>query len=316
ARLLPRVHPPPAGMIDPPLRHDPAAHRRCRPSQPRHHIRIERHGGNRAGISGEHRDGAGDEARVAFEPALELEHEGGARADQVAQIAERHHAVGGGAKRDLFELGRAQGGERAAALGEAAERVVVVHHGLAIAAELQVDLDAVAGGHRGRDRARGILDDAARRIVQAAVGDRPRGEPVGCSHGRERHFTSNMPSTSTAASSGSTATPTVVRACRPLSPNSDTIRSEAPFMTFGPSTNFGSELMKPPRRTTRVTFSRSPSAAFTWASTLMAQARAAFWPSSVETPAPSLPVATSLPSAPRQSWPETTSSRPVRTNPT
>ena len=71
--------------------------------------------------------------------------------------------------------------------------------------------------------------------------------------------------------------------------------------------------MKPPSRTTRTTLSRSPSAALTCASRLMAQARAAFWPSSIETLAPSLPLATSLPSAPRQSWPETTSNVPVRT---
>ena len=32
-------------------------------------------------------------------------------------------------------------------------------------------------------------------------------------------------------------------------------------MTFGPSRNDGAELMKPPRRTTRTTRSRSPTAA-------------------------------------------------------
>ena len=43
----------------------------------------------------------------------------------------------------------------------------------------------------------------------------------------------------------------VVRACRPLSPKAATIRSEAPFITFGPSRKPGAELMKPPSRTTR-----------------------------------------------------------------
>ena len=47
---------------------------------------------------------------------------------------------------------------------------------------------------------------------------------------------------------------------------------------------------------------------------LMAQARAAFWPSSIDTPAPSWPLATSLPSPSKQIWPETISRLPVRTN--
>ena len=62
----------------------------------------------------------------------------------------------------------------------------------------------------------------------------------------------------------------------------------------------GAELMKPPSRTTRATLSRSPSAALAWARRLMAQARAAFCPSSTETPAPSLPLATSWPPSPKQ----------------
>ena len=80
-----------------------------------------------------------------------------------------------------------------------------------------------------------------------------------------------MPSTSTAASAGSEATPTVVRAWRPLSPKAATIRSEAPFSTLGPSRKSGAELMKPPSRTTRTTLSRSPSAALICASRLIAQ---------------------------------------------
>ena len=46
--------------------------------------------------------------------------------------------------------------------------------------------------------------------------------------------------------------------------------------------------MKPPSRTTRTTLSRSPSAALICASRLIAQARAAFWPSSTETSAAEL----------------------------
>jgi hypothetical protein len=69
--------------------------------------------------------------------------------------------------------------------------------------------------------------------------------------------TSKMASTSTAASNGNAATPTVVRAWRPLSPNAATIKSDAPFSTFGPSRKSGAELTKPTSLTTRVTLSRS-----------------------------------------------------------
>src|SRR5712671_2389723 len=106
--------------------------------------------------------------------------------------------------------------------------------------------------------------------MQAAMGDRPRRQPVGGAH----QETSNTPSTSTAASDGSEATPTVVRAWRPLSPKAATIRSEAPLSTFGPSRKSGAELTNPPRRTTRTTLSRSPSAALICANRLMAQPRA------------------------------------------
>ena len=64
-------------------------------------------------------------------------------------------------------------------------------------------------------------------MMPAAASCRPR-----CATGRavsqsradiRRHETSNKPSTSTAASAGSAATPTVVRAWRPLSPKTSTI---------------------------------------------------------------------------------------------
>ena len=49
---------------------------------------------------------------------------------------------------------------RAAALGQAAERIVVMHHGLAVGADLQVGFDAVAAGDgRGKGGGR-VLDDA------------------------------------------------------------------------------------------------------------------------------------------------------------
>ncbi len=46
-------------------------------------------------------------------------------------------------------------------------------------------------------------------------------------------LTATIASISTAAPSGSTATPTALRAWRPASPNKDSISSDAPFATFG-----------------------------------------------------------------------------------
>ena len=148
------------------------------------------------------------------------------------------------------------------AVGQAAERIVVMHHGLAVGADLQVALDAVAAV----DARRG-MPTAVFSITPDAASCRPRwaiGRAVSQSRmvafRRADQDTSNAASTSTAASSGSAATPTVVRAWRPLSPNAATIRSEAPFITLGPSAKPGAELMKPPSRTTRAILSRSPSA--------------------------------------------------------
>ena len=52
-----------------------------------------------------------------------------------------------------------------------------MHHGLAVGADLQIDLDAVIAGNGGGRRRRHVLDDAAGGVVQPAMGDRPGGEP-------------------------------------------------------------------------------------------------------------------------------------------
>src|SRR5205807_4770218 len=213
---------------------------------------------------------------VAIEMAFDLDHQRHAAGDERAEIAERHHPL-----RRILELNRLQFGrglaeQRAGTLGKAAERVVMMHHRLAIRRKLDVAFDgefAVDGGLCGR---RHVFDDAARNIMQAAVRDRTRRQPVRRAHeGHSAQDTSKMASTSTAASEGREATPTVVRACRPLSPNAATIRSEVPLSTLGPSRKSGAELMKPPSLTTRTTLSRSPSAALTWASRLTPQPCAA-----------------------------------------
>ena len=81
----------------------------------------------------------------------------------------------------------------------------------------------------------------------------------------------------------------VLRACRPISPNTSTARSEAPFITTACWVNPAGAAMKPPSRTMRATLSRSPAAAFSCATRLMKQSRAAATPSATDTSAPSLP---------------------------
>jgi hypothetical protein len=53
-----------------------------------------------------------------------------------------------------------------------------MRHGLAVGADLDIGLDAVAAVDSGAKSRRGVLDDAARGVMQPSVRDRPRGEPV------------------------------------------------------------------------------------------------------------------------------------------
>src|SRR5215208_1363867 len=307
-----------------PLGIDAARQAGCQIPHRLHLVRIERHYGDRTGIGLEHLRHPARQPRVTVEMALELDENSDAPADQAEKIAQGHHPVRGLLEAHEFEMGGRHGVQAAFSVGNPAERRVMIDHRLAVGSDVQVDFDRVVGVNGGRHGRRRVLDDAARLVVHAAMRDRPRDQPVEPGHnellcGRATllpYATSNEPSTSTAASSGSTATPTVVRAWRPLSAKAVTMRSEAPFITLGPSRKSGAELMKPPSRTTRTTLSRSPSAALTWARRLTAQVRAARWPSSTDTPAPSLPLAISFPSTSRQSWPDTTSRFPVRTKPT
>src|SRR3984885_3913101 len=282
-------------------------------AQCQHLVRVERHADDGSAIGGEHLRHPRHQFAVAVEMALHFDHQRDPACDQRAEAGERHHPLGGILEPYGLEFGCGHAEQGAAAFGEAPQRIVMMHHGFAIGGELDVAFDATIGVDRGLSRARHVFDDAARAVVQAAMGHRSRRQPVGGPPPRPPYETSNIPSTSTAASAGSEATPTVVRAWRPLSPKAATIRSDAPLSTFGPSTKSGAELTKPPSRTTRTTLSRSPSAALTCARRLMAQPRAAALPCSIVTPAPSLPLAINLPSTPRQTWPDTNSKFPLRT---
>ena len=68
--------------------------------------------------------------------------------------------------------------EPAAAFGQPLQRVVMKHHGFAVGGKLQVALDRVVAGDGGRKGCGRVLDHAGRRIVQAAVRDRSRDQPI------------------------------------------------------------------------------------------------------------------------------------------
>ena len=85
--------------------------------------------------------------------------------------------IGAALETHFLDFGCAHVGKPAAALGQPAERIVMMHHGLAVGADLQVAFDAVAAGNGGGESAGGILDHAGGGIMQAAMGQRSRGEP-------------------------------------------------------------------------------------------------------------------------------------------
>ena len=100
---------------------------------------------------------------VAVETAFELQHQRRAAAHDIAQFTERHDAVGAGLEADRLDLGCRHGVEPAAALGQPVERIIVMHHRLAVGGDLQIGLDAVTAGNGSR-RARWAGGGAALKL--------------------------------------------------------------------------------------------------------------------------------------------------------
>ena len=176
---------------------------------------------------------------------------------------------------------------------------------------LQVDLDAVGAGDRRANGGGGVLDHAAGGIVQPAVGDRPRGQPVGRSRHRSGHFEQGLDLDGGIERQRRDADRRARVLALVAEDGDHQVGSAVHHLRAVEEARRGiDEAAEPhhPRDLVEIA-----EAALTWASRLIAQARAAFWPSSTETSAPSLPLATSLPSS-RQIWPDTISKLPVRTN--
>ena len=97
---------------------------------------------------------------------------------------------------------------------------------------------------------------AERRAARDARSRRAPAERIG----RDQALIATIASTSTATPSGSTGTPTALRAWRPASPNTSCINSLAPLATLGWSVKSPAELTNTPSLTIRSTRSSEPSA--------------------------------------------------------
>jgi len=134
--------------------------------------------------------------------------------------------------------------------------------------------------------------------------------------GRELASNSRIPSItsiSTGMFPGSEPTPTAERACRPMSPNTATRRSEQPLITAGCSVNSGVAFTKPNTLITRVTRFREPRRVRIVDSMFNAVSLAASWAAATVRSRPTLPT-TEEPSRRTGPWPEVYPRSPNCTN--
>src|SRR5215467_8035344 len=99
-------------------------------------IRIERYHRDWPRITFEHFYRTLNQARIAVKVAFQFQEQRGASADEIAQFAQREDASASGLEANGLDLNRAHLCESTAALGNSAERIVVMHHGLTIGADL------------------------------------------------------------------------------------------------------------------------------------------------------------------------------------
>src|SRR5947208_333882 len=69
----------------------------------------------------------------------------------------------------------------------------MMHHGLAIRCELDIDLDGEIASYISMHITLHVIDDPARVVMQATMGDRPRRQPGGCAHAITKPRTRRRP---------------------------------------------------------------------------------------------------------------------------
>src|SRR6187401_1909459 len=150
---------------------------------------IKGHKCGRSAIRGKDIGCSRQQPRIAVEVTLEFQEQSGSAGYQIEQFTECKNAVGGCLELNALELRHAQFGEAPRTLGQSTECIIVMHHGLAVGADLQICFDAVAASNRSCESGSSIFDDAALRVMQAAVSNGSCSQPI------EGHWTITKPRT-------------------------------------------------------------------------------------------------------------------------
>jgi hypothetical protein len=120
---------------------------------------------------------------------LELQKQSGSAGYQIEQFTQCENTISRCLEPDALDLRGVQFGKAPRALGQSTECIIVMHHGLAVGADLQVCFDAVAASNRCCESGSSIFDDAALRVMEAAVSNGSRSQPI------EGHWTITKPRT-------------------------------------------------------------------------------------------------------------------------
>ena len=97
-------------------------------------------------VACEHINGASGQSRIAIKTAFELKQQGDPSGNEIAQFLKRKDAPGAAFEANRLDLSGAHLSEKPAAFRQAAECIVVVHHGFAVRTDLEIGLNSVTGG--------------------------------------------------------------------------------------------------------------------------------------------------------------------------
>src|SRR4249919_834071 len=107
-------------------------------------FRIKGHKCGGSAIGGKDISYPRQEPAITGEVTLELQKQSGSTGYQIEQFTEYKNAIGRRLELDTLDLRRAQFGKAPRTLGQSTECIIVMHHGLAVGADLQICFDAVA----------------------------------------------------------------------------------------------------------------------------------------------------------------------------
>src|SRR3984893_2972073 len=198
-------------------------------------------------------------AHVAVVTAFDLDDDRSAFADANEIIRQRNDPLIAVLIGQLAEFIGAERIDAAFRPHQTVEGKIVEHHGFAIFCALNIALDRVVLGDCRGGGGGSIFDQSGLFGMKSPVRDRPRRQPVRRIYCPPRQLPaiSNRASISPPLSSGNPATPAVDLACRPLSPKTSTMKSEAPFITPAKLAKPGAMLIKTPSLTQCEILSRS-----------------------------------------------------------